>query len=127
MSLGNAKRRALLFADIVAFASTALAAHKTLLVNDYGAKGDGTTLGTAANKKATGTAAPKGDTASFKPGANLTGALFLKSGVTVEIPEGVTRATSGTFAADLIVIDGPIQISSRRSAIQTSTVAISQE
>ena len=35
-------------------------------------------------------AAPRGGTVSFKPGTYLTGALFLKSGVTLDIPDGVT-------------------------------------
>ncbi len=74
--------------------TSAHAAPKTLLVNDYGAKGDGTTLDTAAIQKAIDTAAPKHETVSLKPGTYLTGALFLKSGVTLDIPEGVTLTGS---------------------------------
>ena len=70
------------------------AAPKTILVNDLGAKGDGTTLDTAAIQKAIDTAAPKHETVSLKPGTYLTGALFLKSGVTLDIPEGVTLTGS---------------------------------
>jgi polygalacturonase len=66
------------------------AAKKTIYVNDFGAKGDTTTLNTAAIQKAIDKAAPKKETVSFKPGTYLTGALFLKSGVTFDIPEGVT-------------------------------------
>lgn len=70
------------------------AAPKIFLANDYGAKPDGTTLATAAIQKAIDTAAPKKATVSFKPGTYLTGALFLKSGVTLDIPEGVTLTGS---------------------------------
>ncbi|MDP9040186.1 MAG: glycosyl hydrolase family 28 protein [Acidobacteriota bacterium] len=73
---------------VLAFSVTAHAA--TLYANDTGAKGDGTTLNTVAIQRAIDTAAPRHDTVSFKPGTYLTGALFLKSGVTFEIPEGVS-------------------------------------
>jgi polygalacturonase len=72
----------------------ARAAPKTVLVNSYGAKGDGITLDTEAIQKAIDIASPKHDTVSFKPGTYLTGALFLKSGVTVEVPVGVTLTGS---------------------------------
>ena len=51
---------------------------------------DGTNLMTATIQKAIDTAAPKHGTVIFTPGTYLTGALFLKSGVTFEVPEGVT-------------------------------------
>jgi polygalacturonase len=63
---------------------------KIFFANDYGAKGDGTTLNTAAIQKAIDTAAASGGTLTLKPGTYLTGSLFLKSNVTLEIPEGVT-------------------------------------
>jgi polygalacturonase len=94
MSGCTLKFRMLLVAALLAIATTAMAAPKTLLVNDYGAKGDGTALDTAAIQKAIDNAAQKGETVSFKPGTYLTGALFLKSGVTVDIPEGVTLTGS---------------------------------
>jgi polygalacturonase len=86
--------RTLFLAGTVAFATTAMAAPKTLLTIDCNAACDGSTLMTDAIQKAIDTAAPKGGTVTFKPGTYLTGALFLKSGVTVEIPEGVTLTGS---------------------------------
>jgi polygalacturonase len=86
--------RAAIFAGALAIAATAMAAPKTLMANDYGAKGDGAALDTAAIQKAIDTAAPKKETVSFKPGTYLTGAIFLKSGVTLDIPEGVTLTGS---------------------------------
>ena len=62
----------------------------TVYANNFGARGDGTTLDTVAIQKAIDTAAAKHDTVSFRPGTYLTGAIFLKTGVTFEIPEGVT-------------------------------------
>jgi len=94
MNLGATKFGVFFISGMIAFAATALAAPRTVFVNDCGAKGDGATLDTAAIQKAIDTAAPKGDTVSFKPGIYLTGALFLKSGVTVEIPDGVTLTGS---------------------------------
>jgi polygalacturonase len=70
--------------------ASAHAAPKIFFVNNYGAKSDGTTLDTAAIQKAIDSAAAKKATVSFKPGTYLTGALFLKSGITFEVPEGVT-------------------------------------
>jgi polygalacturonase len=87
------KFHAAIFACAMAIASTAMAAPKILLVNDFGAKGDSTTLDTSAIQKAIDKAAPKKRTVSFKPGTYLTGAIFLKSGVTLDVPEGVTRST----------------------------------
>src|ERR1700720_3699049 len=63
---------------------------KIFFANDYGAKGDGTTLSTAAIQKAIDAAAAASGTATLKPGLYLTGSLFLKSGVTLDLPEGVT-------------------------------------
>jgi polygalacturonase len=82
---------ALLFALIP---TSAVAAPKIFLANKYGAKGDGTTLDTAAIQKAIDAAALKNATVSFRPGIYLTGSLFLKSGITFDIPEGVTLTGS---------------------------------
>jgi polygalacturonase len=63
---------------------------KIFSANDYGAKPDGATLNTVAIQKAIDAAAEAKGTVTLKPGAYLTGSLFLKSGVTLDIPEGVT-------------------------------------
>lgn len=76
-----------------ALALTACAAHassKTFLANDYGARGDGATLDTASIQKTIDTAAKSGGTVRFKPGTYLTGSLFIKSGTTLDVDEGVT-------------------------------------
>jgi polygalacturonase len=88
------KFRAAIFACAVAFSSSAMAAPKIIFVNDFGAKGDSTTLNTAAIQKAVDKAMRKKEIVSFKPGTYLTGAIFLKSGVTLDVPEGVTLTGS---------------------------------
>src|SRR5690242_17115837 len=60
-----------------------------LKVNDFGAKGDGATLDTVAIQATIDRAAQMGATVRFAPGVYLTGSLFLKSGVTLLIDEGV--------------------------------------
>jgi len=70
------------------------AAPTVFVANDYGAKGDGTTLDTAAIQKTIDAAAAVKGTATLKPGTYLTGSLFLKSGVTFDVAEGVTLVGS---------------------------------
>jgi polygalacturonase len=59
-------------------------------VRDYGGKGDGTTLNTGAIQRAIDAAATKGGTVVFPDGTYLTGAIFVKSGVTLKLDKGVT-------------------------------------
>jgi polygalacturonase len=70
--------------------SAAWCAPKTFLANDFGAIGDGSQLDTIAIQKAIDKAAKVGGTVSVKPGTYLTGSIFLKSGVTLDLPEGAT-------------------------------------
>ncbi|HEY1647850.1 MAG TPA: glycosyl hydrolase family 28 protein [Terracidiphilus sp.] len=67
-----------------------MAAPKIFLANEYGAKGDGNTLDTVAIQRSIDAAAAAHGTATLKPGVYRTGSLFLKSGMTFEVPEGVT-------------------------------------
>jgi polygalacturonase len=86
-------RSTLSFALSLAFALAAThadAATKIFSANHYGARGDGITLETAAIQKAIDAAAEAKATVTFKRGSYLTGSLFLKSGVTFDISEGVT-------------------------------------
>jgi polygalacturonase len=74
------------------------AAPRIFVANDFGAMGDGTTLNTVAIQTAIDAAAAvKGirqGTVTLKPGTYLTGSLFLKSGVTLDVAEGVTLVGS---------------------------------
>jgi len=59
-------------------------------VGKYGAKGDGTTLATMAIQSAIDACSAKGGgTVSFPAGRYLTGSLFVKQGVNLNIPAGV--------------------------------------
>src|ERR1700733_2819097 len=75
---------------LVLTACTAHAAAKSFLANDYGAKGDGSTLDTVSIQKTIDAAAKENGTITLKPGTYLTGSLFLKSNATLDVPEGVT-------------------------------------
>ncbi|MGA9669994.1 MAG: glycosyl hydrolase family 28 protein [Terracidiphilus sp.] len=71
-------------------ASTGFAATKAFVANEYGAKGDGASLETTAIQSAIDAAAVDGGRVTLKSGIYLTGSLFLKSGVTLDLDEGVT-------------------------------------
>jgi polygalacturonase len=70
-------------------ACAAHAASTAFFANSYGARGDGRTLNTPSLQKAIDAAAAVGGTVTVRPGTYLTGSLFLKSGVTLDLPEGV--------------------------------------
>ncbi len=87
----NCRPRILVFAFALGLITCAAhAASKTFLANDYGAKGDGLTLDTVSIQKTIDAATKSGGTVTFKPGNYLTGSLFLKSGTTMDVGEGVT-------------------------------------
>ena len=92
----KALRRSLLAVTVLALicASTAHSAAKTFFANDYGAQGDGKHLDTFSIQKAIDAASAAGGTVTLKPGTYLTGALFLKSGVTFEVSEGAVLVGS---------------------------------
>ncbi len=56
----------------------------------YGARGDGSTMNTAAIQKAIDAAAREGGTVVFPAGTYLSGSIFVKSGVTLRLDKGVT-------------------------------------
>jgi polygalacturonase len=66
---------------------------------DYGARGDGKTLDTAAIQKAIDAAAGSGGVIAFRPGTYLTGSLFLKTGTHLRIDEGVVLRGAQDIAA----------------------------
>ena len=74
----------------VSFVALAVGRAAEFQVNDYGAKGDGQTVDTAAIQKTINQAAVRGGTVVLKPGVYLSGALFLKSGTRLRVDEGVT-------------------------------------
>lgn len=75
---------------------TTKAAGKVLNVTDFGAKGDGATLNTKAIQKAID-ACPKGGTVLIPEGTFLSGALNLKSYMTLEIAKnGVLKGSGNT-------------------------------
>ncbi len=59
-------------------------------VTKYGAKGDGVSLNTIAIQKTIDAAAVHGGTVVFPAGTYLSGSIFVKTGVTLEIDKGVT-------------------------------------
>jgi polygalacturonase len=96
----NAMRRWIpgAFLLVMFCAGAAQATPKVLLANNYGAQGDGKTLNTLSLQKAIDAAAKAGGTVSMKPGIYLTGSIFLKSGVTLDLPKGATLIGSQKLA-----------------------------
>src|ERR1700754_2313949 len=76
-------------AALVTMAVPGTAKAETLLVNNFGARGDGIAVDTASIQKALDQGAGKHATIPFKPGTYLIGSIFVKSGETLEIPGGV--------------------------------------
>lgn len=72
-------------------------AKKIFWVNDFGAKSDTVTLNTKAIQKAIDAASKKGGVVRFKPGTYVTGALFLKSNVHLQIDKDVLILGSTSF------------------------------
>ena len=68
----------------------ATAGAKTYNAGSYGAKGDGVTLDTKAIQAAIDDAAKDGGTVVLSPGTYLSGSIFVKTGVTLQVDKGVT-------------------------------------
>ncbi|USX11647.1 glycosyl hydrolase family 28 protein [Oxalobacteraceae bacterium OTU3CAMAD1] len=68
----------------------ATAGAKTYNAASYGAKGDGVTLNTKAIQAAIDAAAKDGGTVVLSPGTYLSGSIFVKTGVTLQVDKGVT-------------------------------------
>lgn len=72
-------------------AKSATTSTKTYNVSDYGAIADGRTLNTASIQKTIDECSTHGGgIVTFSPGAYLSGSIFVKSGVNLNIPKGVT-------------------------------------
>jgi polygalacturonase len=65
-------------------------ARPTLVANDFGAKGDGVTLDTAAIQRALDAAAKRHATVTLRAGTYLIGSIFVKSGTELLLPKDVT-------------------------------------
>jgi hypothetical protein len=67
-------------------------------VATYGARGDGATMNTAAIQQTIDAAAKQNGTVVFPAGTYLTGSIFVKSGVTLQLDKGVTLRGSRDIA-----------------------------
>jgi polygalacturonase len=83
---------------VAIFACTAPASAAIVNATEFGAKGDGVTLDTVAIQRAIDTAAATHGTVIFAPGTYLTGSIFVKSHVTLQIDKGVTLLGSQRLA-----------------------------
>ncbi|MET0322762.1 MAG: glycosyl hydrolase family 28-related protein, partial [Duganella sp.] len=81
-----------------AVTSMCTASAATFNPSSYGARGDGVTLDTGAIQQAIDAAAKQGGTVVFKPGTYLSGSIFVKSGVTLQVDQGVTILGSQNIA-----------------------------
>ncbi len=80
----------LLLTHALVLSSLAASAHAaTLVANDFGAKGDGIAIDTAAIQRALDAAEAKHETVTLKPGTYLIGSIFIKSGTHLDLPKGV--------------------------------------
>jgi polygalacturonase len=90
--------KALALLSLAALTVTAHAAPQLFSANHYGATPDATTLNTAAIQKTIDAAARTHGTVTFAPGIYLTGSIFIKSGVTLQLDKGVTLLGSQHLA-----------------------------
>jgi polygalacturonase len=79
-----------LFLLLLLLLLTATAQAAPINVKQFGATGDGKTLDTSSIQKAIDTAAIKGGTVQVPAGTYLSGSLFVRSGVTLNIERGAT-------------------------------------
>jgi polygalacturonase len=84
------KVRFLLTMSVVLVSWSVARAATTLVVNDFGAKGDGVTVDTAAVQRALDAGAGKHKVVTLRPGIYLIGSVFVKSGTHLIVPKGVT-------------------------------------
>ena len=82
--------RRIILVPMLALLASGSARAATLYANDFGAKGDGTTVDTAALQRALDAAAGKHDTVTLRPGTYLIGSIFVKSDTRFDLPKGVT-------------------------------------
>lgn len=90
--------RALAGAMLALLVTASASAKGSFDVARYGAKGDGTTMNTAAIQRAIDAAAEGGGTVVFPAGTYLTGSIFVKTGVTLQVDKGVTLLGSQKIA-----------------------------